>query len=342
MDAHQAQGWIIRDNVIEGFWCSTGLSEHAIHMWRGCRDTLVERNVLRNNARGVGFGLVTSGEARTYPDNPCPSAEGGYVDHYGGIIRNNFIFANDSALLTSPDGFDCGICLWQACEAQVFHNTVASTGAPASSSIEWRFDHTLVTLTNNLVTHALVDRGGTAIRDSNLEGAVLSLFEDGSNGDLHLVSSATDAIDQGTVIAAGLCDDDIDGDTRPWGADRDIGADEYRESAPDAVTDLRVTHALTGGGTLTATLHWTPPVNAVTTALRYAEAPITEVTWDSAMFLEEALAGSTESYAATLAYTNGTRYFALKAQNSEGAWSALSNNAFWPMVSVYLPLVLRD
>ena len=41
VDAHQAWGWIIRDNVIEGFWCNTGLSEHAVHCWRGCRDTVV-------------------------------------------------------------------------------------------------------------------------------------------------------------------------------------------------------------------------------------------------------------------------------------------------------------
>ncbi|MCP4417341.1 MAG: hypothetical protein GY805_12020, partial [Chloroflexi bacterium] len=94
IDAHQAEGWVIRDNEIEGFWCDNGLSEHAVHLWRGCRDTLVERNVLNNNARGIGFGLVTSGVARTYSDNPCPAASGGYVDHYGGIIRNNFVFAN--------------------------------------------------------------------------------------------------------------------------------------------------------------------------------------------------------------------------------------------------------
>jgi hypothetical protein len=57
VDAHQARGWTFRDNLIEGFWCQTGLSEHAIHAWTGSRDTLVERNPLVNNARGVEFGL---------------------------------------------------------------------------------------------------------------------------------------------------------------------------------------------------------------------------------------------------------------------------------------------
>jgi hypothetical protein len=29
MDGHQAVGWRVHDNVIAGFWCTTGLSEHG-------------------------------------------------------------------------------------------------------------------------------------------------------------------------------------------------------------------------------------------------------------------------------------------------------------------------
>jgi hypothetical protein len=100
VDAHQSRGWIIRDNLIEGFWCSSGLSEYGIHVWRGCRDTTVERNVLKNNARGIGFGLATDPGGRTYADQPCPAATG-YVDNYGGVIRNNFVYANHSSLFAS-------------------------------------------------------------------------------------------------------------------------------------------------------------------------------------------------------------------------------------------------
>lgn len=215
VDAHQAQNWIIRDNVIEGFWCENGLSEHGIHLWRGSRDTLVERNVLNNNARGIGFGLAAHGDARIYADNPCPAAAGGYVDHYGGIIRNNFVFANDATLFASDYGFDCGICLWQACGAKVLHNTVVSTTAPFSS-IEWRFDHTEVDIRHNLISHNLRDRGGSAVLENNIEQASLAMFIDGNNGDLHLQPTATDAID----TASALIDvtDDIDGDSRPIGA----------------------------------------------------------------------------------------------------------------------------
>ena len=223
VDAHQARGWVIRDNVIEGFWCNSGLSEHGVHFWRGGRDTLVQRNLLRNNARGVGFGLSTSGPGRTYDDNPCPSASG-YVDHYGGVIRNNVIFANESGLFASEYGFDSGIGLWNACGARALHNTVASTQAPFSS-IEWRFDNTDVDIINNLVTHNLMDRGGSATLSGNLQNQPLSTFVDGAGGDLHLSASATTAIDQ--VTAPADVADDYDGEARPIGSAADVGADEY-------------------------------------------------------------------------------------------------------------------
>ena len=117
-------------------------------------------------------------------------------------------------MFASDYGFDCGICLWQACGAQVLHNTVVSTQAPFSS-IEWRFDHTDADIINNLVSHNLMNRGGAASLDGNLENQPLSLFVDGANGDLHLAESADVAIDHGVLLSAGLCDDDLDGDARP-------------------------------------------------------------------------------------------------------------------------------
>jgi hypothetical protein len=226
IDAHQSRGWLIRDNILEGFWCSTGLSEHAIHFWRGGRDTLVERNKILNNARGIGFGLATDGVARTYPDDPCPAAEGTYVDHYDGIIRNNILFANRDALFSSEYGFDCGICLWTACGAKVIHNTVYSTQLPFSS-IEWRFSNTWIDLTNNLVSYNLRERDGAhAVQAGNVTGALSGWFLDAVGGDLHLSSGAVQVIDQGVLVAGGLCDSDMDGDPRPIGTARDVGADE--------------------------------------------------------------------------------------------------------------------
>lgn len=340
VDAHQARGWVIRDNLIEGFWCSSGLAEHGVHMWRGCRDTVIERNLLNNNARGIGLGLVTSDGGRTYPDNPCPGASG-YVDDFGGIARNNFVSANNSGLFASEYGFDCGICFWNACNARALHNTVYTTDpAHTFSSIEWRFPNTTADIINNLVNHMMRQRdGASATQSGNLTNAQPAWFVNAAVSDLHLVSTATQAINQ--VTAPPGVTDDIDGHPRPLGSASDVGADEYGVPPPSAVTDLRVTRAVTATGALTATLRWTAPTNAVTISLRYSTTLITQANWDSASALTSALPGSATAFTATIPYSNVTVYFALRSQNA-GGWSALSNNAFWPHRDVYLPLILRN
>jgi hypothetical protein len=230
VDAHRARGWQIRDNVVEGFWCTTGLSEHGIHVWTGSRDTLVERNVIRNCARGIGFGLGSATAGRTYPDDPCGGAVN--IGHYDGIIRNNFVFANDDSLFfDGAGGFDAGIALEQACGTQVLHNTVVSTRAPFSS-IEGRFAYTIATMTNNLMSHNLRPRDGASLTlAGNLQNAPASLFVDAvASGDLHLLPSAVAAIDQGAAVPAGSADEDIDRELRDPA--RDIGADEV---SPDHI-----------------------------------------------------------------------------------------------------------
>jgi hypothetical protein len=338
VDAHQSRDWVIRDNLIEGFWCANDLAEHGIHLWRTCRDPIVERNVLRNNARGIGFGMATDGTGRTYPDDACPYTTG-YVDHYRGVIRNNFISADDPNLFNSDGGFDCGICLWNACSVQTFHNTVYTADtANTFSSIEWRFANTRVELTNNLVNHTMRERDGAiATQSGNLTNAPASWFVNAASGDLHLVSTATSAIDQ--VSAPGGVTDDIDGDPRPIGALSDVGADEYGTPPPAAVTDLRVTSAITTTGVLTAALRWTPPATALTTTSRYSRTLITIANWNSAP-LFGSVSGAANVYTGAIPYTNGVVYFALKSQNAAGD-SALSNNAFWPYLDVYLPLIRR-
>jgi hypothetical protein len=339
VDAHQSRNWIIRDNLIEGFWCSSGLSEHGIHLWRGCRDTTVERNILRNNARGIGLGLVTSGDGRTYPDSPCPAASG-YVDDFGGVIRNNFVHANSSGLFASASGFDCGICAWNSCSARILHNTVYTTDpAHTFSSIEWRFSNTTATLTNNLVNAQMRERDGAhGTLSGNALNAQASWFVNASTGDLHLSPTAASAIDE--VTAPAEVSDDIDGHLRPIGNASDIGADEYGIPAPSAVTDLRVTRAITASNSLTATLRWTAPANALTTTLRYSGTLITAGNWSSATLIANNLPGAANIYTATVPYTNDTLYFAHQSQNGTG-WSPLSNNAFWPQQRVYLPIILK-
>lgn len=223
IDAHAAWGWEVRDNYFEGFWCEQGLSEHAVHFWSGSRDTLVERNVIVDCARGVGFGLGANGNgnSRPYDDDPCPDAD--FVGHFDGVIRNNVILGTDPAMFASALGFDSGVALEQACGAVVAHNTVVAT-QPPFVSMEYRFPNTRATISNNLVTHDIVQRdSGQATLEGNMEGADVSHFVDLDDADLHLVPGSS-AVDAGVPLSAGVAVEDMDGDLRD--ATPDVGADE--------------------------------------------------------------------------------------------------------------------
>ncbi len=112
-------------------------------------------------------------------------------------------------------------------------------------------------------------------------------------------------------------------------------------SSATPVADLRVTNAITATGLLTATLAWTPPGNAVTTTVRYSNTLITEANWAGTLLLTDTLTGTANLYTTTLPYNSRTVYSALKTQNAQGEYSALSNNAFWPHWDLYLPVVLK-
>lgn len=108
----------------------------------------------------------------------------------------------------------------------MLHNTVFST-QPPFSSIEWRYTNTWIDLTNNLVSHNLRNRDGAhAVQAGNVTEALAAWFVGASNGDLHIAGGVTEVVDQGVSIPVGLCDDDMDGDPRPIGTARDVGADE--------------------------------------------------------------------------------------------------------------------
>ena len=224
IDAHAARGWIVRRNRIAGFWCPAGLSEHAIHFWRGSRDTLVEGNLILDCARGIGFGMGATGLGRTYPDDPYPGIP--YLGHVDGTIRANFVAAADPDLFASEYGFDAGIAIEQAREVTVVHDTVASTSAPFSS-IEWRFSDTLVTVANDLVSHNLRARDSAqATLAGNLESAPLAWFADVAAGDLHLAGASLPPVGGGVALPPAVAGDDFDG--QPRDAAPDVGADEWR------------------------------------------------------------------------------------------------------------------
>ncbi len=319
ISAHDAHGWIVRDNEWYRIRTPGNTPVPTILFWSGSSDTVVERNLLVDCYQGIAFGNASHGSG----------------DHFGGIVRNNFIYASmphdvvvemvhaegwlvahNTALLLNPDGLDWGM--------------------------EARFSDSQGTFENNLTNMRIWnDRdGGKGDVVGNVTNAAADWFLDPAAGDLHLISTATAAIDQAAALPE--VPDDFDGDLRPMGSAADIGADEYVALAPDAVSDLRVTHAFTTSGRLTATLRWTAPVGAITTALRYSGSLIREANWSSAALLSDTLSGKVEEFTAEVPYEGNTVYFALRSQGDGGAWSALSNNALWPSFDIFLPITAVD
>jgi hypothetical protein len=218
IDAHSARGWMVRFNTFKGIYCENGgLAEHAVHFWSASRDTLIERNLIVDCARGIGFGLGPSGKDRVYSDDPYPAV--GYKGHIDGIIRNNVVHAG-SAMARF---YDTGIELNQAQGARVYHNTLVSR--PAFSSIDYRFPNTKVEIRNNLTYRITARNGARGTVDHNLESAPESLFVNAAGLDYHLKASAHEAIDKGVAVQdSGL---DIDGEPHSKGLP-DLGADEAR------------------------------------------------------------------------------------------------------------------
>jgi len=64
------------------------------------------------------------------------------------------------------------------------------------------------------------------------------MFVNPATADLHLLASATNAIDKAGTL--GSVTNDFDGDLRPKGANSDIGADEFTTNAPPRITDFRL------------------------------------------------------------------------------------------------------
>ena len=204
IDAHSSSNWTVRDNVFRNIISpSNAVAEYAIHFWNDSAENLVERNLIINCDRGIGFGLSSRGNS-------------------GGVIRNNMIYhaAGHGAFA------DVGIAIHNSPGTAVYNNTIFQEhGYP--NAIEYRFSGTSGALiTNNLVNadiRALDGASGT--ESNNVTDADLLWFVDARGGDLHLRDDFAGVVDQGGEIE-GLTED-FDGDTRPQGAGVDIGADEH-------------------------------------------------------------------------------------------------------------------
>ena len=228
ISAHAAKNWIVRGNLFRNLHnpdTAAYLWNPAVLFWRQSSNTVTEQNIFINVDRAVAYGL----------DNSVP-----YRDHIGGSIRNNFVYLAPGFMSASRRaGSDGSLIAWNSPGTQIDHNTVLLNGNELFA-IEFRFS----TTTNGGARNNLADApirlrdNARATLNTNLLTATPGMFVNPAAGDLHLLGSATNAIDRGTAL--NTVTNDFDGERRPRGANPDIGADEFTTNAPPRVTELRL------------------------------------------------------------------------------------------------------
>ncbi|GLR17719.1 MopE-related protein [Portibacter lacus] len=202
LDIHDGDNWIVRDNIFKSIASPSGSqAEHAVHFWNNSSNNIVERNLMYNCDRGVGFGL------------------GQNSANEGGIIRNNMI-TNDGA---GPFN-DVGIGLESSPNTKVYNNTIFIS---YQNSIEYRFSSTTnVDIQNNLTNKRIwLRNNGSGNVENNVTNAVEDWFVSTSTGNLRLASARANIIDQGADLAE--VTDDIDQRSRPLDSGIDLGAHEF-------------------------------------------------------------------------------------------------------------------
>lgn len=217
IDAHGAKNWTVRGNTFRNIASpATSVAEFAVHFWNGSANNTVEKNVIVNCDRGIGFGL-----------QGAPNS--------GGVIRNNMVYhaANNHPFA------DSAIALAESPNALVYNNSIYVDNS-FPWAIEYRFAGTTgVTIVNNLTNRAVQSRdGASGTVTKNVTNAAASWFTDRTSGDLHLASTQASVVDVGQAVS-GLTDD-FDGQARPQGGGIDIGADESGAAAvkPNPPTDV--------------------------------------------------------------------------------------------------------
>jgi hypothetical protein len=214
VDVINGEGWTVRDNVIlriRGPQAQGWRAGPAILFWGGSRDTVVERNWLRDCYRGIALGLVQD----------RGGAPG--LDHEGGLVRRN-------AVCNLNAWADEGIEVNASPRARVEHNTVLVEGkVPWSISI--RFPTASARVWNNLSNHRVILRDGAkADLKANVMTAQRDWFVDAGQGDLRLVRSDLPAIDSGVLIPE--TNGDAGRSPSFSGSAPDAGTFEYRGTKP--------------------------------------------------------------------------------------------------------------
>jgi hypothetical protein len=228
ISAHAARNWIVRGNLFKNLHnpdTAAYLWNPAVLFWRHSVGTVTEQNTFINVDRAVAYGL----------DNTTP-----YFDHASGLIRNNFVYLTPGLMSASRKaGSDGSIIAWNSPGTQIDHNTVL-LNANEFYCVEFRFSTTTNGAARNNLADAPVHLRDSAVAtiSGNLTTATPGMFVNPSGGDLHLLISATNAIDKVPTVPS--LTNDFDGELRPKGAASDFGADEFTTNVPPVMNSIRV------------------------------------------------------------------------------------------------------
>lgn len=220
IDAHGSKNWIVRNNIFRNIISPSGsLAEFAIHFWDPpSGNNIVEKNLIVNCDRGIGFGMDSRGNT-------------------GGIIRNNMIYhaANKGQFA------DASIALIESPDTQVYNNTIFMEHT-FPWAIEYRFSSTSnILVANNLTNKPMMARdGATGTLAKNVATAISSWFVNPSVGDLHLAFQVDGVIGIGQQIS-GITSDYDSQQRSP--SSIDIGADQYSTNASSLLLPTKL-HAI--------------------------------------------------------------------------------------------------
>lgn len=221
LHAHEADGWVIRDNLWRNFH-TPDTADHrfgpTVLMWNYSSGTVVEGNTFVDCDRAVALGLID---------------RAGF-DHAGGAVRNNFVYQTPGLFSAARRAeSDTQIAVYDSPGTAVSHNTVLTNGN-SRFAVEVRWATAGVTVDNNLADAPVRARdGGAYTAVGNYLTAAPAMFVGAAGVDLHLADGAevrASVIDRAVAIGIGT---DWDGEARAPGT-ADVGADEWRAGAPPA------------------------------------------------------------------------------------------------------------
>ena len=201
IDVMFAKDWIISDNVFVGIQGRTYEGRGAVFIWHDSQDCVIERNIIIDCDVGLQLG------------NPHRPSEIQY-HCLRFTARNNFITRAPEAGIVTVYTKDC----------KILSNTIHDPESKSQRLLRTVFTNDGLLIANNLIS-------GPGIRNeseskitflNNLIKDVSDSFVDPAQGNLHLKSTAIEAVDKGLARAEVV--EDID--RQPRGAKPDIGADE--------------------------------------------------------------------------------------------------------------------